>query len=208
MKVTIFGSTGATGIEIVRQALEREHSVVAFARNPEKIDIKHDNLRLHQGDILDYSSVENALKGQEGVVSAIGAGAKRTTLRTDGTRNIVKAMENTGVRRLVNQSTVGIGESRNNLPFLSKYIFLPLLLQNAITDHEGQEQCIMQSGLDWVIVRPAGLTKGPRTGTYQHGDLSTVKGLKFRISRADVADFMLNQLQSDTYLHKTPSISY
>ncbi len=125
MKLLIFGSTGGTGRELLKQALEQGHSVTAYARNPAKIDgIKHASLQVIRGDVLDPTVVQSAVAGQEAVLSTIGAGAERTTLREDGTRNIVAAMEKTGVRRLVCQSSLGVGDSRANLTFFAKHIIL------------------------------------------------------------------------------------
>ncbi len=209
MKLLIFGSTGGTGRELLKQALEQGHTVTAYARNPAKIDdIKDASLRVVRGDVLDPAVVESTGAGQEAVLSTIGAGAERTTLREDGTRNIVKAMENTGIQRLICQSSLGVGDSRANLPFFTKYIIVSVFLRHAFADHERQEAVVKQSSLDWTIVRPPHLTDGPRTGVYRHGFAATDRRIKGKISRADVADFMLKQLTDDTYLHRTPGVSY
>jgi len=209
MKLLVFGSTGGTGRELLKQALDQGHNVVAFVRNPSTIDdIKYANLQVVQGDVLDPTVVENAVAGQEAVLCTIGAGAKRTTLREDGTRNIVEAMKRTGVQRLICLSSLGVGDSRTNLPFFTKYIIVSVFLRNAFADHERQEAIVKQSSLDWIIVRPPHLTDGPRTGAYRHGFSTTETRIKGKISRADVADFMLKQLTDDTYLHQTPGVSY
>ena len=102
MKLLIFGSTGGTGRELLKQALEQGHNVTAYARNPAKMsDIEHANMQVIRGDVLDPATVESAVPGQDAVLSTIGAGAGRTTLREDGTRNIIEAMEKAGVSRLV-----------------------------------------------------------------------------------------------------------
>ncbi len=209
MKLLIFGSTGGTGRELLQQALEQGHSVTAFVRDPAKLDdIKRTNLQVVRGDVLDPAVVESAVAGQEAVLSTIGTGAKRTTLREVGTRHIVEAMEKTGVKRLVCQSSLGVGDSRANLPFFTKYIIVAVFLRHAFADHERQEVVVKQSSLDWIIVRPPHLTNGTRTGVYRHGFTTTDTRLKLKISRADVADFMLKQLTDDTYLHQTPGVSY
>jgi len=209
MKLLVFGSTGGTGRELLKQALDQGHNVVAYARNPAKIDdIKHAGLQVVRGDVLDPAVVERATAGQEAVLSTIGAGAERTTLREDGTRNIVEAMERTGVQRLICLSSLGVGDSRANLPFFTKYVIVSVFLRHAFTDHERQEAIVKQSSLDWTIVRPPYLTDGPQTGAYRHGFPTTKKRIKGKISRADVADFMLKQLTDDTYLHQTPGVSY
>lgn len=209
MKLLVFGSTGGTGREFLEQALEQGHEVAAFARDLAKLDdINHDCLRVIQGNVQDTADVERAVAGQEAVICAIGAGAKRTTLREDGTRNIVAAMESAGVKRLICLSSLGVGDSRANLPIFTKYVIVSLFLRHAFADHERQETVVKASSLDWTIVRPPHLRDGPRTGVYRHGFPVTDKHIKGKISRADVADFMLKQLADDAYLHQAPGVSY
>ncbi|HSR49506.1 MAG TPA: SDR family oxidoreductase [Acidobacteriota bacterium] len=209
MKLLVFGATGATGRELLKQALDQGHVATAFARNPSKIaDLRHERLSVVQGDALDQVAVKSALPGQDAVLCAIGAGAKRSTLREEGTRSIVKAMEKEGIDRLICLSSLGVGDSRSNLSFLTRYFIVPVFLRHPFADHERQESVVKQSGLDWTIVRPPHLNDGPRTGDYRHGFLPTDRQIKGKISRADVADFMLKQLGDDTYLHKTAGVSY
>lgn len=207
MKLLIFGATGSIGRHLVKQALDQGHSVTAFARDTAKVDVTHDNLRIARGDIMDPESVEKAVQGHEAVLCSIGAGRKGT-VRSEGTRHIIDAMEKAGVRRFICQSTLGVGDSRGNLNFYWKNIMFGLLLRPAYADHVSQENFVKQSKLDWIIVRPSAFTDGERTGQYRHGFPGTDKASKLNISRADVADFMLKQLSDDTYLHKTPGLSY
>lgn len=209
MKLLIFGSTGGTGRELVKQALDQGHSVTAYARDPAKIeDIQHSSLKIVCGDVLNPAAVESSVAGQEAVFISIGAGARRTTLREEGTRNIVEAMQGTGVKRLICQSSLGVGDSRANLPFFTKYIIVDVFLRYAFADHERQEAVVRQSLLDWTIVRPPHLKDAPRTEVYRHGFPTTDTRIKGWISRADVADFMLKQLVDDAYLHQTLGVSY
>jgi putative NADH-flavin reductase len=209
MKLLVFGSTGGTGRELVKQALAQGHEVTAFARNPAKLDdIAPPGLQMVRGDVLDPAAVEKALPGHDAVLCAIGAGAGRTTLREEGTRNIIRAMEKAGMRRLICQSSIGIGNSRANLGFLTKYVIVPVFLRHAFADHERQEAVVKASALDWTIVRPPHLKDGPWTGTYRHGFPTTDTRIQGKISRADVADFMLKQLVDNSYLHQTPGVSY
>lgn len=207
MKLLIFGATGSVGRQLVEQALAQGHTVTAFTRDPAKLQINHANLRVAQGDVMDFASVERAVQGQDEVLCSIGAGRKGT-IRSEGTRNIIRAMENVGVRRFVCQSTLGVGDSRGNLTFFWKYIMFGFLLRQAYADHVSQENYVKQSHLDWTIVRPAAFTDGDRTGQYRHGFSATDKTTRLKIARADVADFMLKQLTDDTYLHKMPGVSY
>jgi putative NADH-flavin reductase len=209
MKLIVFGSTGGTGRELLQQALEQGHEVTAYARNPAKVaNIEHSRLQVVQGDVLKPAEVKEAISAQEAVLSTIGAGAKRTRLREDGTKTLIEAMETAGVRRFISQSSLGVGESRSNLGIFTRYIIVAIFLRHAFADHERQEAVIKQSSLDWTIVRPPHLTNGPRTGVYQHGFSTTVKGIQGKISRADVADFMLKQLRDKAYVRQTPGLSY
>jgi len=208
MKLLIFGATGGIGRQLLEQALEQGHTVTAFARNPAKLDIKHDKLTAVQGDVMDFASVERAMQGQEAVLAALGSPPwKNTSVRSEGTRHIVRAMEQVGLRRLVSLSTLGAGDSWQILPLKYKILF-STILRKALTAHEDQEDCIKQSQLDWTIVRPGEFIDGDRTGQYQHGFPATDKTITAKISRADVADFMLKQLADETYVRKTPGVSY
>ncbi|MEM8807821.1 MAG: SDR family oxidoreductase [Cyanobacteria bacterium P01_G01_bin.38] len=209
MKLLIFGSTGTIGRHVVKQALDQGHTVTAFARNPAKLAIHHPQLRYLQGDVLDQSAVEQAVKGQDVVVCTLGSGQSLTgTVRSKGTQRIVRAMEQTSVRRFICQTTLGVGDSWGSLNFYWKYIMFGLILRNVFTDHERQEDYVQQSHLDWTIVRPSAFIDGEHTGQYRHGFPGTDKTTQLKISRADVADFILRQLGNDAYLHKTPSLSY
>ncbi|PSL46372.1 putative NADH-flavin reductase [Chitinophaga niastensis] len=212
MKLLIFGATGGTGRQLVEQALMQGHTVTAFARNPAGLQLQHPQLKVLQGDVMDYRSIEPAMRGQDAVLSALGKPANKTgTVRSEGTRNIIRAMEQTGVKRFVCQTSLGYGDSRKVLeqtPFIFRNIIVPFLLKKGFADHALQEKYIKDSQLDWVIVRPGNLTDGNRTGEYRYGFAATDKSLKVKVSRADVADFMLKQLTDNTWLHKTPGISY
>jgi putative NADH-flavin reductase len=207
MEILVFGSTGSIGRQLLEQALAQEHAVTAFARDPAKLDIKHANLKIVQGNVMEFASIEKAVQGQQAVLCSIGAGRKGT-VRSEGTRHIVHAMANAGVRRFICQTTLGVGNSWGNLSFFWKYLMSGVVLRDAFADHEAQESYVKQSRLDWTIVRQGSFTNGKATGKYRHGFPSTEKAIKLKISRADVADFMLKQLSDDTYLHKTPGLSY
>ena len=208
MKLIIFGSTGSIGRQLVKQALEQRRMVAAFARDPVRVDVKHANLDVIQGDVLDPASVEKAVQGHDAVLCSLGAGPLKGAVRSEGTRNIIHAMEKAGVRRFICQTTLGVGDSQGNLNFFWKYIMFGLLLRRVFADHVSQENYVKQSHLDWIIVRPGAFTDGNHTGEYRHGFPGTDQKTELKISRADVADFMLKQLTDDTYLHKTPGLSY
>ena len=112
------------------------------------------------------------------------------------------------MRRLVRLSSLGVGNSRDMLPFHYEYILVSFLLRQGIAEHELQEGFVKQSRTDWIIIRPGAFTSGSRTGLYRHGFPVTDKTVKAKISRADVADLMLKQLTDNTYIRKTPGVSY
>lgn len=216
MNLLVFGATGRTGLLLVAQALDEGHQVTAFVRSPRAMNIEHPDLAVMQGDILDYESVQSAVRGQDVVLSVLGVNSfKKNSIVSDGTQNIIGAMIEHRVARLICVTAMGLGDSRNQkgwaylLPVSLMFHLQRLpILRNQFADRELQEQYIRTSPLDWIIVRPGGLTDGPRTGSYRHGFGVDDTTVKVRISRADLADFMLKQIASDTYLHKTPSLSY
>ena len=207
MKLLIFGATGGTGRELIRQALDRGHSVTAFARDLSALD-ERDGLKPLAGDVLDATAVERAVADHEAVLCALGRPATSPgTVRSQGTRNIVRAMESAGPRRLICQSTIGNGDSRALLPPLYRYLLVPLLLRRTFAEHARQEAAVRSSQLDWTIVRAGALTDGERTGSYRHGFPPTER-IEFEISRADVARFTLGLLADGTYVHESPCVSY
>lgn len=209
MKLIIIGATGTVGRHVVQQALAEGHQVTAFARNPANLGLQHAQLRLWAGDVLDLAAVTQAVVGQDAVVCVLGSGKKLTgTVRSQGTQTIIRAMQQTGVRRLICQSTLGVGESWGSLNFYWKYIMFGLILRDVFADHERQEAYVRQSDLDWTIVRPGAFLEGDRTGHYRHGFPGTDTTSQLKIARADIADFILKQLTDTTYLHQAPSLSY
>ncbi len=207
MNIIIFGATGSVGRHLVSQAQAAGHKVTAFARTAGALAKDHPNLRTVAGDVLDPEAVAAAVKGHDAVLCAIGAG-RNGGVRARGTANIIEGMRRHGVRRLICQSTLGAGDSAVHLNFFWKYIMFGLLLRPAFADHAEQERLVMASDLDWTIVRPAAFTDGPATGAYKHGFSTSERQLTLKISRADVAAFMLAQVGDDIYLRKTPGLSY
>ncbi len=209
-RILIVGATGGTGRQLVAQALEQGYAVTALVRNPSKLGIEHPNLRALQGDVLDYASVEAAARGQEAVISALGHKQyfRPTRILSEGTKNILRAMEAQGVPRFICQTSLGIGDSAGRMGLYYTFIVCPLVVPFYFWDKTRQERLIAESKLDWVIVRPGALTNGEKREKYRHGGgignfITTVK-----ISRGDTADFMLNQLTDDTYLGTTVGVSW
>lgn len=209
MKITIFGATGKVGRHLVTQALDQGHHVTVFVRNPDKLNQSDKNLKLVQGDIMNYAAVKQATAGQDAIVCALGMPLmNKDGLRAKGTENIVHAMQETGVSRLICLSVFGANGSRPLLPFKYKAFIVPLILRHVIADHEAQEKLVTGTALDWTLVRPGNFTKGGFTGKYRHGFTPDDKPSKIKISQPDLAEFMLKQLNTDTYLRKAPCISY
>ena len=209
MKILVFGASGGTGRELVAQALDRGYGVTAFVRDPGKMtDIQHVNLSVLRGDVLSRADVVNAVAGHDAVLVAIGAGRQASNVREKGTRVVVEAMRENGVKRLVCLSSMGVGDSKANLPFFTRYIIVGVYLRHAFADHERQEVVVKNGDLDWTLVRPPHLKDGPHTGVYQHGFAVTYRDIKGWISRGDLADFMLKQLGDQSYVNKSPGVSY
>jgi putative NADH-flavin reductase len=206
MKTIVFGATGTLGKHLVLQLLDSGHSVTAFSRRPEKLEISNPNLILRKGDVLDLSTVSEAVVGHDIVFCALGDGNKGVT-RASGTRNIVEAMRKHGISRLIVQTTLGLGESAGNLNFFWKRIMFGFLLKKAFIDHEQQEEIIKNSGLDYTIIRPSAFTDSTPAKSYQVGFNGSAKGLSLKISRADVAAFMIEQVNTRQWLKKAVSIS-
>ena len=208
MRVLVIGATGGTGRELVQGALGHGHQVTAFVRDPAKLQLEHANLRVAKGDVLDYATVESAMRGQDAVLSALGH--RRffypNRIQSDGMRHILRAMKACDVPRLVCETALGIGNSVGRLGLPHTFFIMPLILGFYMWDKLRQEEIIMASDRDWVIVRPGVLKNGPARNNYRHGPDVGSYLWPVVISRADVADFMLKQLGDDTYLGTAPGL--
>ena len=208
-RLLIVGATGGTGRELVARALEREFEVTALVRNRSRLRLEHARLTVVQGDVLDPKSLETAMRGQEAVLSALGH--KRffypTRILSDGTKNVLRAMESHAVKRLVCVTSLGIGDSAGRLGLLYTLFVIPAILPFYFWDKARQERIIARSNLDWVIVRPGALTNGAKRGGLRHGTRTGSYLWSVRVSRADVAEFLLDQLESNTYVRSAPGIA-
>ncbi|MEP6811321.1 MAG: SDR family oxidoreductase, partial [Chthoniobacterales bacterium] len=209
LSLLVVGATGGTGIEIVQQALAQGHKVTAFVRDPTRLPLTHENLQIARGDVMDQASVNAAMRGQDAVLCALGH--KRfsypTHILSEGTRHLLHAMKIYEVPRLVLESSLGVSDAAGRLGIFGTLIAVPLLLPFYFWDRRRQERLVMHSEPDWVVVRPSVLTNGKARGEYQHGNVGSYF-LPTRVSRADVAAFMLKQLTDDTYLGAAPGICY
>ena len=210
MNLLIIGGTGKTGQELVKQGLAQGHVITVLVRNPDKLKFDNPRLKIIKGNVLDPNSVETAIQGQDAVLSALGH--KRffikTNILSEGTKNIINAMEKAHIRRFICITSLGINDSRFRLGLYYSLFVIPFILFFYFLDKSKQEKIIKQSGLDWTIVRPGQLTNGKKRTKYKHGTNVGHYIFTKMISRADVAHFMLNQIQDKTYLHKTPGLTY
>lgn len=211
MKIAVFGSTGRTGKQVARQALEQGFEVKAFARNPQKMDIRDEKLSLVQGDVVNTETVGRGVEGVDAVIVALGPKPDGTgNVMAEGTANIISAMKKHGVKRLVVQSSYPMSGSPEGMEFLKGLGMNEeqiVSARPAIDDKIEQEREVRESGLDFIIVRPLILTDGEKTDRYRAGEKLDIKPGD-TISRADVADFMLKSLKDDQWLHKTVIIAY
>jgi len=206
MKIAVFGATGGTGYQVVEQALRAGNQLVALVRNPSRFGLASPDLTVVQGNVLDAARVEETLAGADAVVVSLGNTANNPDhIVSQGTQVIVEAMQKLGrPTRIVVVSSLGVGESKDQVPFAFKML-MKTALKKPMEDKERQEALVKASGLDWTIVRPGGLTDGPATGSYKSGlDPRITAG---QVTRADVAAFVLQQLTNDTYLRKAPAIT-
>ena len=208
MKLFVLGATGATGLQIVQQALAQGHEVTAFVRDPAKLPIRHKRLKTVTGALPgDGGALAEALRGHDAVISSLGL---RNALKSNGLiensmRVLVPTMEREGVRRLLIVSANGVGETHKRSPLLPRIMYR-LLLTDIFADKQAGEDRVRASSLDWTIAYPTLLTDGPRTGAYRAGARLELKGMP-KISRADVADFLLRQLADRAFVKKGAVLS-
>ena len=208
MKIIVFGATGSVGSKVVDTLLAEGHEVTAFSRHAYRLKTDHPALTRTKGDALNPADVSVAVAGQDAVVVALGAGRSTTSrIRSEGTLNVIRAMHEHGVRRLVCQSTLGARESWGNLDLFWKTVMFGFLLKRVHADHELQELMVEASGRDWTIVRPSAFTDDPETGRFETGFGPEVTGLKLKIPRADLARFLSRQVCDLTFLRRPVAIS-
>ena len=208
MKLLVIGGTGRTGRELIKQGLDKGHVITAVVRKPKKIKYSHPNLIILKGNVLIPECLEKAFQGQDAVLSALGHKQFfiKTTILSRGTENIISAMTKNEVKRFICITSLGINDSKFKLGLYYTLFTIPLILLFYFIDKSKQEKLIMKSNLDWTIIRPGQLTNGKKRTNYKHGLTVGNYILTKMISRASVADFMLNQLDDQTYIRKTPGI--
>ena len=208
MKVVIFGATGQTGRLLIERAVSEGHEVTAFVRDPGRLNLPGRSVRVVQGDVLDAESVDRAMAGQEAVLLALGTATRGSPpVLPQGIRHILDAMGKHGVKRIIVLSAAGAlrepaGSVVGSLGLRLARAYLP----GVYREHRAMLEELRTRDLDWIAVRPVILTNGPQTGRYR----VVVEGIPrwgFRISRTDVADFMIRQLTSDEFVRRLPAIA-
>jgi putative NADH-flavin reductase len=207
MKLVVFGATGGTGRQVVEQALAAGHTVTAVARRPAAIAIQHERLEVIHGDVLEPDTLAQAIAGKDVVVSALGVRTREpTTVYSEGVANIMRAMQAAGVRRLICVSASGLDPG----PILQRWLAKPLLwrlFKYSYADMAIMETEIKRSNLDWTVIRPPRLTDSPRTGQY-HTAVNRRLTRGWRVSRADLADYVVTHLDDPNAYRAQVEIAY
>lgn len=201
MKIVVFGSTGGVGRAVLDEALASGHDVTAVARDPSALGLRHDRLDVRRADVFDDASVEAAVGGHDAVVSALGVGSSRasTTLYSDGTGAIIRAMRATGVDRMICVSAAGFIIDRHD-SLLLRLLVKPLLMRvmrEPYADMQRMEQIVRDSDVNWTVIRPAKLTDGEQSGEYRTAVGHNVAS-GYTISRRDIADCIVRRLEEPT----------
>ena len=209
MKIVVFGASRGAGLQVVKQALEAGHIVTAFVRSPEKFEVRHANLIVFKGDAMDASAVENAIIGQDSVISALGPTRPPILhMMETSAKNIVTGMKKHGVCRLISTTGAGVRQPEDEPKFIDNFIgfLLNILAKDVVLDSAENVQVIRASDLDWTVVRFPRLMDGEHTGKYRVGFVGKDSGTQ--LSRADAADFILKELAEKKWLRKLPVVSY
>lgn len=209
MKLAVFGASGGTGREIVRQGLEAGHRITAVVRDPARLDVAaHEGLEVVTADVFDPASIAPAVTGRDAVVSALGPrGRGPTTVCRDGTDAIMTAMAEAGVARLVVVSNSGMHTEGDGV--FTRLAVKPILirvLREGYADMRAMEERVAAGSLKWTIVRPPKLTDGPRTGHVASSTDGNVRG-SFMISRADLAGYVLRAAGDDALVGVAVSVA-
>lgn len=210
MNILIIGASRGIGLELVKQAVDAGHKVTALVRDKSVFEGHvHKNFKVRLGDIMTKKIVEGACAGQDAVCITVGMvpSSKPVTLFSEGTGNVLEGMQKAGVRRLLAVTGIGAGDSEGHGGFFYDKVTRPVLLKHVYDDKNRQEELIRGSDCDWTIVRPALLTRTASTGHYRV--LTKLDGIKAgKVARADVAHFILTELEACKYIHQTPLLTY
>jgi len=208
-QITLLGATGQTGSKFLAAALEAGHEVKVLVRDMSKLKTQHHNLTVEKGDVLDSGDVDRAVKGSDVVVSLFGhVKGSPEWLQTNGTKNLVEAMKKHGLTRIISLSGGGLPFPEKDKPkFADKLIrtIMKIAVPKVLNDAIKHAEVLKESGLEWTIVRGPRLTNDPKKGTYREGWVGVNASTK--ISRTDLADFILTQVDDTTYKYQMPFVS-
>jgi putative NADH-flavin reductase len=205
MKIAVFGGTGGTGKQIIKQAIEAGHQVKALVRDPTRSDLIADQTTIIVGDVLNPAKVRETISGVDAVAVSLGSrGNSPENTVSEGTKDIILVMKEMGIKRLVVVTSLGVGDSKNQVPLAFKLV-MKTVMRKIMADKERQEGFVRSSGLEWVIVRPGELTNDPPSGNYNFGTDSTI--IAGKISRADLAEFVLRNLSDDQFLSQAVAVT-
>ncbi len=205
MKILVLGASQGTGALCVKRALAKGHAVTAFSRTPSKLDVSHPALTKLAGDFHDPDSVRGAVAGHDAVIicaspTSLGAIKDKPDYFSRGTKHCIDAMKEHGVKRLVVLTAHGVGESKPAASWFQRTFLIDRLLKGFFLDHDVQERMTRESGLEFVIARPTRLTNGKAKGKYVR--TAEVISVPATISRADLADFLVEACESKTLVGK------
>lgn len=210
MNITVFGGTGETGLLLIQKALAAGHRVTAFARNPTKVSFQHNNLSIVQGNLDEPQNIDKAVSGADAVISILGpTGKTQGLLISNGLKNIIATMEKNGVQRLIATTTPSYPGPKDRFQFGFAFgvWMVKTLLKDTYQDIVATGTAVANSKLDWTLVRLPMLSNQPASGNLNIGYTGDGKVKLFSLSRADLADFLLKQLEAKTYLRQAPVIS-
>lgn len=203
MKVLVIGATGKTGMHVWQKAVDEGHDVSCFVRTASKLASAKGQINIVIGDVLALESVSNAVAGHDAVIVCLGSTglSDNSTLKV-GTQNVIDAMVKHNVNRLIVLSAAGVGDSWRQIGWISRLLF-KTMLKNVFNDHIAQEALVNQSPIDWTIVRAAILSDKPATGEY----IASNDSKAAKITRADLAEFLVEQLTDAGYSKRAITVS-
>jgi putative NADH-flavin reductase len=208
--IVVLGANGGIGRQVVEVALKQGHRVTAILRNPAKLTITHPNLIIVKGDIMKPETLEKYLENKDVVISAIGKNSlKETTLYSQGSKNLLNVLKKMVTTRIffISASGLDVNPSHNFFIRLATKYILQRLLKNMYADLERMEKIVKESDQNWTIMRPPQLTNRPFTGHYRFAVNGFLKGGS-RISRADLAHFMISNITNTAIYKKTVEVAY
>lgn len=209
MKIVVFGASGKTGQFVLEDALASGNEVIAYVRAKESIKQVHPKLQVVEGQLNEYDKIKSIIIGSDACISTLGGASltKHSHVIMEGIASIVRIMEETNVKRFIYLSSYGAGESRNSMPQPLRFLLADVMLRVPLADHSANENRIKKSTLEWTIIRPGGLTNGPKTAQLKHSSDNTKLKGNPSVARTNVATFILEQLTQRNYLNQSVWLS-